>query len=487
MNFLNKSLVPFHLFSTILVLATGSLTAQSDQNCLSFDSPLSGKVLSVPSCTVSLRNDCDSIVKVELQARYVPENSDSAVVVSLGEISRPPFKLIWNTSNLPNQLFTGIGILAEATLANKEIRLARQEGIFLTHNPVTQRLVPVPYSHQISEDVEGSTLQFPLKDSQKSSTVQFFWNEKELLIQLTVKDPSFYSNQPGKNLSDAGVEILFDPARRKAPHPADSILFVVVPLSGEPYKIKYTANISKDGRFKLSPSSSRVDYTYNVELREFKGYSVKLHIPKEAFGKSIPDTIGCNIILRTLDDQGKVLKYSLAGGSTYEMYSPIFWQDFYKVPKSLLMNPFLQFGAFFIAGFLLSLIIYMIIGRFRKPQMVTHFERSEEDLAIFERVKTIVEQELIKKDLDINYVSKRAGLSVKKLNSLIRKNTGLTFFNYLMYSRTEVAKERLRSSRSSETSIADLCGFSNVSEMEKYFQKFYRTTPYKFRMEQQVA
>jgi transcriptional regulator GlxA family with amidase domain len=53
--------------------------------------------------------------------------------------------------------------------------------------------------------------------------------------------------------------------------------------------------------------------------------------------------------------------------------------------------------------------------------------------------------------------------------------------------RIEIAKERLRSSHSSVASIAESCGFKNVSEMEKYFSKFCRITPLKYRKENQVA
>jgi transcriptional regulator GlxA family with amidase domain len=56
-----------------------------------------------------------------------------------------------------------------------------------------------------------------------------------------------------------------------------------------------------------------------------------------------------------------------------------------------------------------------------------------------------------------------------------------------MRSRIEIAKERLRSSNSSEAAIADMCGFKSVSEMEKYFRRFCHTSPYKYRVEQQVT
>jgi two-component system response regulator YesN len=118
---------------------------------------------------------------------------------------------------------------------------------------------------------------------------------------------------------------------------------------------------------------------------------------------------------------------------------------------------------------------------------LSNFERSEEERGVFERVNSVIEQELIRKDLTIDQIAEKCKMEPHELNGLIKRNTGFSFVNYLLFCRTEVAKERLRSSRSSEKSIADLCGFSSAMEMEKCFAKFHRTTPYKFRSQQQVA
>jgi len=480
--FIVKFPTSFLLSVSALLMFNASAKAQS--SCISFESPLSGTVFSTPSCTVSLRVECANVTKVEFSTRYFQEGSDSPVVVSLGTITRPPYKLIWNTHNLPNQLFTGIGILAEATLANNEIQIARQEGIFFTHNPVDRKKIPVRYS--LSAPDTANALQFNIQGSQKSGQANFAWNEREFIVHALVRDPSFYSSQQGKRLAEAGLEIMIDPARRKGAHPADSTLVFFVPLAGNPYRVNYRAQIS-DGAFKLQTTSSSINFNHSVELREFKGYDLQLSIPREAFGRSIPDTIGVNLILRIQDEEGKVQKISLVGGTASEMYSPIFWADCVRVPKPLLMNSALQWLLFFIAGLSLSLIAYVIVSKVRKPQNLSNFERSEEEQQLFERVKNILDQDIVKKDLDINYMSQRSGLPAAKLNLLVKRNTGFTFANYLLFCRAELAKERLRSSRSSEKSIADLCGFSSAVEMEKCFVKFYHTTPYKFRMEQQVA
>jgi len=473
------------------LLACGAARAQSgprpNSGCLTFESPLAGNVYSAPSCTVSLNVDCGNVSRVELQARYHPENSDSAVIVSLGSISRPPYKLIWNTSNLPNQLFTGIGILAEAMLPNGTTHIARQEGIFLTHNPVRRTASPIPYSPSASSvNTEAFARKFDMGDPQKSATSVIAWNEKELTVHVAVKDPSFYSNQPGRNIADAGLEILIDPARRRSPHPGNGTLFFVVPLSGSPYKINYSAEIN-GGAFRLVPQTSSTGCQYNVGRSEFKGYTIGLSIPKEAFGRAIPDTIACNMVLRVLDNQGQVQKISLSGGNVFEMYSPFCWPDYYRLNKPLLMNAGLQWFIFSAAGFLLALGIYLLISKLRKPHLLSSFERSEEEKVVFERVNSVIEQELIRKDLKIDYVAGKCDMEPQALNGLIKRCTGFSFINYLQFCRTEVAKERLRSSRSSEKSIADLCGFTSAMEMEKCFAKFHHTTPYKFRAQHQVA
>jgi AraC-like DNA-binding protein len=475
------------IVASLYILAFRAASAQP--NCISFEAPLAGAVFSTPSCTVSLNVECTGVTRVDLQAQYLPAGSDTAVIVSLGTITRPPYKLIWNTQNLPNQLFTGIGILAEATLSGgRQPQIARQEGIFLTHNPVKRNSIPVPYSPNAASLINNETYaqKFDMGGLQASAAGVIAWNERGLDVYVNVRDPSFHINRSGHNIAEAGLEVLIDPAVKRAPHPADSTMFFVIPLSGAPHSIHYRADIV-DGAFKLVPQSSRVSHTHSVGLTEFQGYTVRFSIPREAFGRTMPDTIGANLVLRTLDNEGRVRKVSLAGNNVYEMYSPFSWHEYYRLPKPLLANIVLQWLIFTAAGFLLALCAYAIVAHLRKPQLLSNFERSEEEKRSFDRANNIIECELVRKDLKIEYVANKCGLDPQALNSLIKRNTGFTFINYLQFCRTEIAKERLRSSRASEKSIADMCGFSSAIEMERCFAKFHHTTPYKFRTQQQVA
>ncbi|MDR3011861.1 MAG: hypothetical protein LBU70_01455, partial [Chitinispirillales bacterium] len=102
------------------------------ENCVSFVSPLTGAVLSAPSCTISIEVECPNITRVDIMVRHALMDGDSAAATHLVSFTRPPYKYFWNISELPNRLFTGISIEAMAAVSGGEPRLAaRQEGIFL--------------------------------------------------------------------------------------------------------------------------------------------------------------------------------------------------------------------------------------------------------------------------------------------------------------------------------------------------------------------
>ena len=482
------------VFAAFLISAASAVFAvdapNTQQNCISFDSPRAGAVFSAPSWTVSLNVACEKVLKVELHAQYFMGNSDRREVILLGTFTRPPYKLIWNTSNYPNQLLTGAVIEAEATLQGGATQLTRQEGIFLTHRPIVRKSIPVPYALNVQPSLNNAAFaqKFDMGAPHKSAVSVVVWNEKGMVFHVSVDDPSFDSKQPGRNMADAGLEVLIDPARRRSPYPTGSDMFFVIPLrSTPPYRVAHSAEI-EDGAFRLVHQTKTVNNPPpTVGLRPIGGYSITFTVPREAFGRAMPDTFAANMALRVFDDNGQVRRISLTDGGVREMHSPFSWHDYHRLPKPLLMNITFQWLIFSALGFLLSLGVYALIIKIRKPQLLSNFERSEEDKSLFERVNRVIEQELVKADLTLEHVASKCGMEPLEINGLIKRSTGFNFMNYLQFCRTEVAKERLRSSRLSEKTIADLCGFANAIEMERCFAKFHHTTPYRFRNQQQVA
>jgi YesN/AraC family two-component response regulator len=98
-----------------------------------------------------------------------------------------------------------------------------------------------------------------------------------------------------------------------------------------------------------------------------------------------------------------------------------------------------------------------------------------------------VHERVTDRTVTLEDLAKKLAINPKKIQRLLKRDRRESFKDFLNHSRIEIAKERLRSSHSSEASIASSCGFENVDEMEKYFKKFVHTTPYKFREEFQVT
>jgi AraC-like DNA-binding protein len=482
---LNIAVVAVVAFLAVLTVP-GAASAEP-AGCLTFESPAAGTLFTSPTCTLAIDVKCANVVRVDLQASYVLADGDSATTTHLVSLSRPPYKYLWNISQLPNQLFTGISVTATATISGgNESHSTTQRGIFFAHNPIERRKISVPFAlsgAKLNHD-DASARAFDMHDPQVSARSLIVWNDGELIIDVNVRDPRFYSNRSGGDMAEIGLEALIDPERGKSPYPDSGVLHFVVPLSGTPYRIVYRAETDSEG-WKLVQQTMPVDYAHNVGMGVFRGYSVRFAIPREAFGRAIPDTVSANLALRIFGDDNQIRKIPLHGGSDSELYSPLTWPYYYRLPKPLLMNAALQWTLFPILGFLTVLLAYIAILRLRVgTQFLSNFERSEEEERKFNQISAALGNELVKRGLKIDDIANRNGLTPQALNNLIKRCTGFSFVNYLQFCRTETAKRLLRSSRHSEKSIADQCGFANAIEMEQCFLKFHRMTPYKYRLKQ---
>ncbi|MDO5576267.1 MAG: helix-turn-helix transcriptional regulator, partial [Fibrobacter sp.] len=208
---------------------------------------------------------------------------------------------------------------------------------------------------------------------------------------------------------------------------------------------------------------------------------------KEVLSDRIPEEIAFNIIFKIQNDKNDIIKVPWIKGSLYETYSPFLWGTLRFLPKPFIKNKILLGGVFFIFGLLITLLVYKIILYARKPREMNNFEKSEAEQQAFDRIKETVERQVINKDFTIEMAAKELKINPANINKVIKKVTSMSFQTYLMYTRIEVAKERLRSSHCSEASIAETCGFRDATEFEKYFIKFNKVSPYKYRNEHQVA
>ncbi|KMQ51143.1 hypothetical protein CHISP_1849 [Chitinispirillum alkaliphilum] len=467
--------------SGLLCLCFSVLNASD--TCIRFTRPLAGSVIYQPNCTIAISTECSNISRVEFIAQF--QTTDNQVEKkSLGLINRAPFKLIWKTDNIPNQHYSGITLFAKAELSDRTTTKIKQEGIFLLHHGIELDEREIPYSYaglNLADDFI-----YPLDTSSpNASSGSLSWNENKLLVIAEIDHPDL-QNAGLKQLENSGVEILINPGSDPKPYLNNNILNFYIPLSGTPLRISHNQVFSSDGSFGVESKRQRTAYPHLVKRTGPSTYVVNFHIPKEIFEDGIPDNLGCNIIIKLSDKTGNITMHSWSGGGHKELYSPTHWHRFYKRSKPFYLNWSFLWGVFFTIGFSVAYISTPVIKKIKRST-AGNKKRTEEEFRLFEKLHSFIDKELTKKDLDIEYISVCAELSPSKLNKIVRRNTGYSFSKYLMFCRIELACERLRSSRSSEASIADLCGFSDVNQMEKYFMKFHRTTPFKYRQEQQVS
>jgi AraC family transcriptional regulator len=83
--------------------------------------------------------------------------------------------------------------------------------------------------------------------------------------------------------------------------------------------------------------------------------------------------------------------------------------------------------------------------------------------------------------LSLTQLATIAGLSKYYLLRTFRKTAGVTPYQYLLYVRMIEAARRLRSTLLPVTHVAAECGFGDLSEFSRRFQRFFRVSPGAYR------
>jgi AraC-like DNA-binding protein len=480
-----------HIVSTILLfLAFAAPAAGDDLNkCVAFRAPEQKAIITAPACTLGVDSACKAIEKIEVRVRYFPGNSDSAIVTTIGRVTQPPFLKIWELKNIPPQLSVGIGVIIEVAFADGDAYGLRREGIFLAHQanekPAT---VSLPYEYSGSTIFTSDTIRMRSPEPKITAFAQMYWNEKAITARVTVSDSAFDTTAADKLLEQMWVEILFDPAKKRRPYPTEDIMRFVLPLSGNPSKVVYQPLFRDGETYQLKQAATRSTLDCHIEKNSRSGFTMQFSIPTYLFGKSLPQEMGYNIIAKAPDGAGKIVTASLVNTDGYNNYSPYLWPDFTIAAKPYFKARWLLWLLSFLAGLFVSLSVHFVSLAVLKDRprllMVKH---TEPEKRAFEKAKDVIDRHITRKDMTIAEIAAELNITPKQLATTIKKMTGLSFKNYAMYLRTEIVCERLRSSHSGEATIAESCGFRNVNDMERCFQRFHHLTPQNFRKTQQLT
>ena len=455
--------------------------------CFRFDSPRGGSILTTPLCTVSLAA-CEEIESVRFQVRYLTSDGVQPGLVSLGRITRPPYKAIWNADSLPNQDYTGLHFLADIARGDGRDTTVRQEGVFLVHRGVESPSHTVPYLVSRLERRPGTEIRLGSRGS-VTAAARTTWDQRALTITVRVQNPLFYEDDGPRSAARLGCDFVFDISSSALPYPSDSVITISIPLEGEPQLKRHSVRFEEDGTWGLETVTTPFGGRFKVERHVGKGWLIRCVVDRQTLGlRRFPASLRANLIARIAVANDTVRTLAWAGDTPQRQQSPLRFGTLHLHPLPLVHNPLLQWVVAFLVGFAAALVIVLIVTDPRpKAGSVARFELTEEEKHLVEQLRVLVENQLTDRTFDLVGASRSLRQSPRRIDTLLRRHLGKTFDQYLTRARIDVARERLRSSNSSEKSIAEMCGFASVNDLENAFRKLHRMTPYTYRMKQQVT
>lgn len=475
------SLIFFYVFSIPVFGQSRDL-----DTCLEFTSPLPWIAINDNICTLSIK-PCSLIQAVSFKVKYFAKNDSLPLTQSLGNITRSPFKFIWNLNDVPNQLYYGATCFAEARLRNKQKKIIEQQGIFLTHNPIKRNKYRISYStnNEFNNNSQSLTLTSPFISAK--ALINISWYERSLLFHVKVQNSFFYNTLPKDILRNIGFKVSLDLLDKRKPYISEEILTYMIPVTEQPYQIIARSNYNPDGSFNIKKTHNPISLKSSVQIENFKGYTVDLAVTNKLIGKTLPQIVGCNLTVSVINEHSEVKEISWIQGNQNIVNSPFSYGELKLIQKPFLANPFLLWFISFFVGILVGLGGIAIFRMTQKYNPLKKFENSEEEKQAIKNIDIILEAEITNTNFSINEIASKLKLTPKKINSLVKRYYNKSFTKHLLFCRVEIAKERLRSSNASESSIAKSCGFSSVSQMEKQFQSFVGITPYTYREKYRIT
>jgi len=152
------------------------------------------------------------------------------------------------------------------------------------------------------------------------------------------------------------------------------------------------------------------------------------------------------------------------------------------------MNTTLLLCVVFGMGFIVSLFMYRALFiNPRNSRPVPENQVPGQWKADVEKLRAAADNRLSRDDATPEAIAEETGIGLRSVKKLFSRYLGGSVRLYMVRSRLEIAKERLRSSNATEDTIAQSCGFRNSVELRKLFRKYYRIAPAKYRLEQQVG
>jgi AraC-like DNA-binding protein len=456
--------------------------------CIRFLYPLPNSVIEGAACTLSLEVCRPATLQsLSLIAQFSSADRQLKEKRVLGNLQRPPFTLPWNLSDIPNQLFDGMALTAEARFNDGTQATTLCNGVFFINHPTPPPSFDAVYASKRPHVPPPSGITMASADMPASVQAYFNWNKQNLLITVQIKD-AILAGASAERRALASVEIGLDWQQKRAAYPVSSIPFVAIPFEGKAraFTFRRSPNLAA---FSLERAYGDSSWPCRVRAANGEGYTVEADIPIPADVATPPPNMGCNIIVNSFDNQGSPVRLSWSGGAGNDVYSPFTWGIVRFLPSMALQHAMLWWVALFAGGLGITLGIGLLVRAFNPTErFLRKFEDiGEHDKKWLETITRAIDTRVTDRNLTLAGLAQDLSLRPGTINSMLKKGTGITFVNYVMRARVEIAKERLRSSHTSEAFISDSSGFHDTEEMEKYFKKICQMTPSEFRQKYHIT
>jgi hypothetical protein len=345
-----------------------ALHGASLQSCLQIEKPRQGEVISNSPCTLSIKS-CPDIHSVVFKLRYCSEDGLTQNLLTIGNITRPPFSSVCDVSSIPNQIYSGATFIVEAILKDGGEFVGQRGGIFLAHQPILRPTYTIPYSSKRTVLLTREAMRLTSSQTTASGKVYLSWNETTLFFHVEVMDKFFYEDLPKKKFAKLRVDIMIDPEESRKPFPSPSSSMFVIPLMGQPFRLFSKPDYKSDGSFGINEYTQ--DYSGRCSIRkdDFKGYTIDFPLPwSDVFIKGKPTQFGCNISARALDEKNEVRTLSwVVNANAQVVATPLYWGTVYCAPRPFFSFSVLLWLICFAGGALLGMAgaLLIIWSRFR--------------------------------------------------------------------------------------------------------------------------
>lgn len=108
-------------------------------------------------------------------------------------------------------------------------------------------------------------------------------------------------------------------------------------------------------------------------------------------------------------------------------------------------------------------------------------QMSKEDKEFMNHLVDVIHVQMAKEDIDMEHIAAALSLSRKQLRTRVMALTGLTPVAYVLQVRLNYARHMISHKNTSLSTIANRCGFQNLSHFSKAFKQQFGVSPMQFR------